>query len=108
MAADTAAQVQQLRKDLEPLRQTLKTNQFLGGSQPNYADIAVAGNFLVRLKILHNVASKLFCSSALQTLSCKRQHACFNHCLLSSLTSWAKAMLVLVSAVAVQSLNGLT
>jgi len=48
VCADTPAKVEAFRKEMEPLRQTLKTNQFLGGSKPNYADIAVAGNFLVR------------------------------------------------------------
>ncbi|DBA85417.1 TPA: hypothetical protein ACH3X2_006095 [Trebouxia sp. C0005] len=46
VCADTPAKVEAFRKEMEPLRQTLKTNQFLGGSTPNYADIAVAGNFL--------------------------------------------------------------
>ena len=32
---------------LEPLRQTLHQFKFLGGHKLNYADIAVAGNFLV-------------------------------------------------------------
>ncbi len=32
---------------LEPLRQTLQQFKFLGGDKLNYADIAVAGNFLV-------------------------------------------------------------
>ena len=48
VCADTPAKVEAFRKEMEPLRQTLKTNRFLGGSKPNYADIAVAGNFLVR------------------------------------------------------------
>lgn len=32
---------------LDPLRQTLQQFKFLGGDKLNYADIAVAGNFLV-------------------------------------------------------------
>lgn len=48
VCANTDAKVESFRTQMEPLRQTLKTNKFLGGSQPNYADIAVAGNFLVR------------------------------------------------------------
>jgi len=51
VCADTPAKVEAFRKEMEPLRQTLKTNQFLGGSKPNYADIAVAGNFLVRRRL---------------------------------------------------------
>ena len=47
VCADTDAKVQAFRKEMAPLRKTLGTNQFLGGSKPNYADIAVAGNFLV-------------------------------------------------------------
>lgn len=46
VCANTDAKVESFRTQMEPLRQTLKTNKFLGGSQPNYADIAVAGNFL--------------------------------------------------------------
>src|SRR5260364_426780 len=33
------------RKSLEPLRQTLKTQPFLGGDAPNYADYIVFGGF---------------------------------------------------------------
>jgi len=73
VCADTPAKVEAFRKEMEPLRQTLKTNQFLGGSKPNYADIAVAGNFLVRrwlwpfvlLRLswtLYAVASHLACA----------------------------------------------
>lgn len=47
VSADTPAKVQAFRKELEPLRQTLKQFKFLGGNQLNYSDIAVAGNFLV-------------------------------------------------------------
>ena len=73
VCADTPAKVEAFRKEMQPLRQTLKTNQFLGGSKPNYADIAVAGNFLVRgwlwpfvllrlLWALHAVASHPACA----------------------------------------------
>ena len=31
------------------MRQTLKQSKFLGGNKLNYADIAVAGNFLVHI-----------------------------------------------------------
>jgi glutathione S-transferase len=33
------------RKTLEPLRQTLKTQPFIGGNRPNYADYIVFGGF---------------------------------------------------------------
>jgi glutathione S-transferase len=33
------------RKSLEPLRQTLKTQAFIGGERPNYADYIVFGGF---------------------------------------------------------------
>ena len=33
------------RKSLEPLRQTLKAQAFIGGSKPNYADYIVFGGF---------------------------------------------------------------
>ncbi|MCL2715235.1 MAG: glutathione S-transferase family protein [Alphaproteobacteria bacterium] len=46
---DTAANRDQavvsFRRTLEPMRQTLKTQPFLGGSAPNYADYAVFGGF---------------------------------------------------------------
>jgi glutathione S-transferase len=38
--------VEGFRKGLEPLRQTLKTQPFLGGYAPNYADYIVFGGFM--------------------------------------------------------------
>ena len=46
-SADKPAKLAAFRSALEPLRQTLKQSKFLGGNKLNYADIAVAGNFLV-------------------------------------------------------------
>ncbi len=48
-SADTPAKLAAFRSALEPLRQTLKQSKFLGGNKLNYADIAVAGNFLVHI-----------------------------------------------------------
>ncbi len=39
------ASVVAFRKSLEPMRQTLKTQAFLGGDAPNYADYIVFGGF---------------------------------------------------------------
>ena len=47
VSEDTPAKVEAFRKEMEPLRQTLRQFKFLGGNQLNYSDIAVAGNFLV-------------------------------------------------------------
>ena len=44
MAGRDAA-VTNFRKSLEPMRQTLKTQAFLGGEAPNYADYIVFGGF---------------------------------------------------------------
>ena len=44
---DTPAKIAAFRKEMEPLRQTLKEYKWLGGEQIDYADIAVAGMFLV-------------------------------------------------------------
>ena len=44
---DVSEKVEAFRKVLEPLRQTVKDNKFLGGDKISYSDIAVAGNFLV-------------------------------------------------------------
>ncbi len=44
---DKSEKVQAFRTAMEPLRQTLKQFKFLGGNKISYADIAVAGNFLV-------------------------------------------------------------
>ncbi len=46
-SADQPAKLKAFRAMLEPLRQTLQQFKFLGGDKLNYADIAVAGNFLV-------------------------------------------------------------
>ena len=48
-AQHTPAKLAAFRSALEPLRQTLKQSKFLGGNKLNYADIAVAGNFLVHI-----------------------------------------------------------
>ena len=40
-------QVKQLQKSLEPMRLILKEQPFLGGTTPNFADLAVAGCFAV-------------------------------------------------------------
>ena len=46
---DSPAKIAAFRKEMEPLRQTLKDYKWLGGEQIDYADIAVAGMFLVSL-----------------------------------------------------------
>ena len=43
------ANLNALRKALQPLRVTLEDQPFLGGSEANYADLAVAGAFAVSL-----------------------------------------------------------
>lgn len=48
-SADKPAKLAAFQSALEPLRQTLKQSKFLGGNKLNYADIAVAGNFLVNI-----------------------------------------------------------
>jgi glutathione S-transferase len=45
VAADRDSRVDVFRKSLDPLRLTLKTQPFLGGDQPNYADHIVFGGF---------------------------------------------------------------
>ncbi|DBA98481.1 TPA: hypothetical protein ACH3X3_012477 [Trebouxia sp. C0006] len=45
-SADQPAKLKAFRAMLEPLRHTLQHFKFLGGDKLNYADIAVAGNFL--------------------------------------------------------------
>lgn len=50
LAGDEAQQAKQreaVQKCLEPMRQTLQNNKWLGGSHINYADITVAGTFMV-------------------------------------------------------------
>jgi glutathione S-transferase len=44
-AADRDKSVESFRKSLDPLRLTLKTQPFLGGAAPNYADYIVFGPF---------------------------------------------------------------
>ena len=49
-AGDEAQQAKQrtaVQKCLEPLRQTLKDTKWLGGKSINYADLCVAGTFMV-------------------------------------------------------------
>ena len=49
-AGDKAQQAKQreaVQKCLTPLRQTLKGTKWLGGEQINYADLSVAGTFMV-------------------------------------------------------------
>ena len=43
--ADRDTAVRSFRKSLEPMRQTLKTQPYLGGDAPNYADYIVFGGF---------------------------------------------------------------
>jgi glutathione S-transferase len=45
IAAGREQAVTGFRKTLEPLRQTLKTQPFIGGNAPNYADYIVFGGF---------------------------------------------------------------
>jgi glutathione S-transferase len=45
IAADRDSRVEGFRKTLDPMRLTLKTQPFLGGSAPNYADHIVFGGF---------------------------------------------------------------
>jgi glutathione S-transferase len=45
VAAGRDQAVTGFRKSLEPLRQTLKTQPFIGGNRPNYADYIVFGGF---------------------------------------------------------------
>lgn len=40
-------QVKQLQTNLEPMRLIVKEQPFLGGTVPNFADLAVAGCFAV-------------------------------------------------------------
>ena len=40
-------QVPELQKALKPMQITLQEQPFLGGLEPNFADLAVAGNFAV-------------------------------------------------------------
>lgn len=44
-AADRDARVEGFRKGLDPMRLTLKTQPFIGGASPNYADYIVFGGF---------------------------------------------------------------
>jgi glutathione S-transferase len=44
-AADRDARVEGFRKGLDPMRLTLKTQSFIGGASPNYADYIVFGGF---------------------------------------------------------------
>ena len=44
-AADRDARVEGFRKSLDPMRLTLKTQAFIGGASPNYADYIVFGGF---------------------------------------------------------------
>ena len=45
VAADREQRVTGFRKSLDPMRLTLKTQPFLGGTAPNYADYIVFGGF---------------------------------------------------------------
>jgi glutathione S-transferase len=45
VAADRDSRVENFRKTLDPMRLTLKSQPFLGGSAPNYADHIVFGGF---------------------------------------------------------------
>lgn len=49
-AGDDVQQAKQraaVQKCLEPLRQTLKDTKWLGGNSINYADVCIAGTFMV-------------------------------------------------------------
>lgn len=45
VAADRDTRVAGFRKSLDPMRLTLKTQPFIGGGEPNYADYIVFGGF---------------------------------------------------------------
>ena len=53
VVGDVSEKVKAFRTTLEPLRQVVKDHKYLGGDKVTYADIAVAGNFLVCFS--HNV-----------------------------------------------------
>lgn len=58
-AGDEAQQAKQreaVQKCLEPLRKTLQSTKWLGGKSINYADISVAGTFMVSPLELHGTA----------------------------------------------------
>jgi glutathione S-transferase len=45
VVANRDSNVESFRKSLDPMRLTLKTQPFLGGAAPNYADYIVFGGF---------------------------------------------------------------
>lgn len=45
---------------LEPMRLTLQTQPYLGGSSPSYADFAVAGAFAVCMSVLHSCSTPCY------------------------------------------------
>jgi glutathione S-transferase len=45
VGAERDKSVESFRKTLDPMRQTLKTQAYLGGDAPNYADYIVFGPF---------------------------------------------------------------
>ena len=47
-AGGSEANIDELQKALEPMRVTIQEQPFLGGQEPNFADLAVAGAFAVR------------------------------------------------------------
>ncbi|KAK9826622.1 hypothetical protein WJX74_006406 [Apatococcus lobatus] len=56
ICTDIPAEVEQFRHVMEPVRQTLSKHKWLGGREPNYGDIAIAGNFLwARAVSQHNL-----------------------------------------------------
>ena len=56
----TEQAVKAFRTAMEPMRQTLQQHKYLGGDKMSYADIAVAGNFMVRQHAL-TLKQPLFC-----------------------------------------------
>lgn len=80
---DTPAKIAAFRKEMEPLRQTLRDYKWLGGEQIDYADIAVAGMFLVCLPFqLHRPWITSFSTTMLHILiresKCSPAETCCN------------------------------
>ena len=66
-SADQPTKLKAFRAMLEPLRQTLHQFKFLGGDKLNYADIAVAGNFLVCT--IEHVSCACLCCAPFRVIS---------------------------------------
>ena len=67
VSKDTAGRITEFRKEVEPIRQTLKDHKWLGGDSIGYADIAVAAMFLVGLIQTVPVYMHTFLEAVLQT-----------------------------------------